>query len=455
MSQSRVPAFIVPACVLAIAGTFVATTRAASPHWPQFRGPRATGVADGHNPPTTWDATSGTNIKWKTPIPGLAHSSPIVWGDRVFVTSAVSSDPEPYLRVGLYGESPDHPEKVVHEFRIFALDKKSGRIIWNKTAHSGIPQVKRHIKSSHANPTPATDGKHVVAFFGSEGLYCFDMDGNLLWKKDLGYLDAGAFDYPEVQWAFGSSPTIYDDRVIVQCDVNNQSFLAAFAIDDGKELWRTPRDVSACWGTPTVHKSAERTQVIVNGYKYMGGYDLVTGKELWRLSGGGDVPVPTPYVAHDLIFLTNAHGRARPVYAIRPNARGDISLKGGKTSNGFIAWSLEKRGSYIPTTIVYGDYLYVGDDRGILSCYKAKTGEKVYRQRLAGKRGGAYSASAVAADGKLYFTSEDGEIHVVKAGPEYALLATNPMDEVCLATPAISDGMIFVRTSRHLFGIGK
>ncbi|MBU0717489.1 MAG: PQQ-binding-like beta-propeller repeat protein [Planctomycetes bacterium] len=423
------------------------------PNWPQFRGPSATGVADGHALPITWDVEKGTNIRWKTPIPGLAHSSPTAWGDRVFITSAVSSDPDPYLRTGLYGESPDHPEDFVHHFRVYCLDRLSGKIIWEKTAHSGIPKVKRHIKSSHANPTPATDGKHVVAFFGSEGLFTFDLDGNLLWQKDLGHLDAGAFNAPEIQWAFGSSPIIYKDSVIVQCDVNNQSFIAAFDVQTGKEQWRTLRDVYACWGTPTVHESPGRAQVIVNGYEHMGGYDALTGKELWRLTGGGDVPVPTPYVAHDLIFITSAHGPLRPIYAIRPDARGDISLKEDETSNEFVAWSTPKRGSYIPTTIVYGDYLYVGDDRGILSCYEAKTGKKAYRTRLADANGAAYSASPIAGDGKVYFTSEDGDIHVIKAGPEYELLATIPMNEPCLATPAIAGETLLIRTSKHLFGI--
>ncbi len=423
--------------------------------WPSFRGPQGTGVQEDRAVPTTWDVDQGAGIKWKTPIPGLGHSAPIVWGDRVFVTSAVSSNADPYLRIGLYGESPDHPEDIVHEFRVFCLDAGTGTIVWEKTAHRGVPKVKRHVKSSHANSTPATDGTHVVAFFGSEGLYCYSMKGDLQWEKDLGLLDAGAFNYPEIQWAFGSSPIIYEDKVIVQCDVNNASFIAAFGVKDGKEIWRTPRDAFACWGTPTVHAGAGRTQVIVNGYKYMGGYDVTTGKELWRLEGGGDVPVPTPYVAHGLIFITNAHGPLAPIYAIRQGARGDISLAAGETSNEFIAWSRPKRGSYIPTSIVYGDYLYVGNDRGILSCYQATTGEKVYRKRLADDHGGAYSASPVAAEGKLFFTSEDGDIHVVKAGPEYELLATNAMGAPCLATPAIGGGLLFVRTSKHLFGIGR
>ncbi len=426
----------------------------APPNWPSFRGPGASGVADGQTPPVTWNAETGANIRWKTAIPGLAHASPIVWGDRLFITSAVSSDSDPYLRVGLYGESPDHPEDLVHDFRVYCLNKNSGKIIWEKTAHSGKPQVKRHIKSSHANSTPATDGKHVVAFFGSEGLYCYDVAGRLLWKKDLGYLDSGALDLPEVQWGFGSSPIIYESFVIVLCDVNNQSFVAAFDVASGKEVWRKLRDEVPTWGTPTVHKGHGRTQVIVNGWKHIGGYDVMTGRELWRLRGGGDIPVPTPFAAHDLIFITSGHGGQTPIYAIRTDVKGDISLADGETSNDHVAWARLMRGAYIPTPIVYGQYLYICNDRGILTCYQATTGEQLYRTRLAGGRS-AYSASAVAADGRLYFTSEDGEIHVVKAGPEYELLASNAMGGVCLATPAISGGMIFVRTSKHLYGIGK
>lgn len=434
--------------------TLITTASAAPPQWPSFRGPGATGVADGHNPPTTWDVETGINIRWKTPIPGLAHSSPIVWDDHIYLTSAVSSDPNPYLRTGLYGESPDHPEDLIHDFRVYCINKKTGKIIWQQSANSGIPKVKRHIKSSHANCTPATDGKHLVALFGSEGLYCYDMTGRLLWKKDLGLLDAGAFNAAEIQWGFGSSPIIHQDMVIVQCDVNNQSFLAAYDVNTGQEKWRILRDAMPAWGTPTVHQADGQSQIILNGYEHMGGYDLATGQELWRLTGGGDIPVPTPYVAHDLIFITNAHGRLRPIYAIKPSARGDISLKEGQTSNEFIAWSRPKRGSYIPTSIVHGDYLYVGDDRGILSCYHAKTGEKVYRKRLA-KGAGAHSASPVAADGNLYFTAEDGQIRVITAGPEFKLLATNTMNAPCLATPAISDGMIFIRTAKQLVAIGK
>ncbi len=425
---------------------------AGSPNWPGFRGAQGTGVQEGVTLPATWDVAKGENLKWKTRIPGLAHSSPVVWGDRIFVTSAVSGNLKPYLKVGLYGESPDHDEDIDHDFRLYCLDKSTGSIIWEQTAHSGIPKVKRHIKSTHANSTPATDGKYVVAFFGSEGLYCYDFEGKLVWKKDLGLLDSGAFNAKEIQWAFGSSPTIHEGRVYIQCDVNNQSFVACYELVDGKKVWKKKRKETPGWGTPTIHTSDGRTQMIVNGYKHIGGYDIKKGKVLWKMKGGGDIPVPRPFVAHGLIFISSAHGPENPIYAIRTDAKGEIK-KSGRSSK-HIAWTRERRGSYIPTPIVYGDHLYVCDDRGILTTYEAKTGEQVYRERVAGS-GGSFSASAVAADGKVFFTSEEGEIYVVKAGPKFERLATNVMGEVCLATPAIADDTIFIRSRDHLFAIGK
>ncbi len=422
--------------------------------WPSFRGERAAGIGDGQEPPVTWDAEKGVNVLWRTPIPGLGHSSPAVWGDRLFVTTAVAPDHDPYLRPGLYGESPENPEDWVHHYRVYCLDKRTGQVLWERTATSGKPQVRRHVKSSHATPTPATDGRRVVVSFGSEGLYAFDMEGAPLWKVDLGYLDSGAFDVPEIQWGYGSSPVIHGDRVLVLCDLNNQSFIAALDVETGKELWRELREETPTWGTPTVHEAPGRSQVIVNGYRHRGGYDLETGAELWRMSGGGDIPIPTPVVAHGLAFFSSAHGPRSPIIAVRLEADGDISLAEGETSNEFVAWSQAHRGAYLPTPIVYGDLLYVGNDRGILTAYRARTGEQVYRARLAGRRG-AYAASPVAAGGRVYFTNEECDTHVVKAGPEYELLATNSLPGVCLASPAISERMFFVRTSTHVWALGQ
>jgi outer membrane protein assembly factor BamB len=423
-------------------------------NWPQFRGHNASGIAAGQNLPLHWDVGKGTNILWKSPIPGLGHSSPVVWDGRVFVTTAVGEGKEAYLKVGRYGESPENPEDFIHHYKVYCLDRKTGEVIWEKTSYSGKPKVARHIKSSHANCTPSTDGKHLLVFFGSQGLYCYDLDGKLLWTRDLGYLDAGAFDVPEIQWGFGSSPIIYEDKVIVLCDVNNQSFITALDLATGRDIWRTLRDENPTWGTPSVHKSESRTQVIVNGYKHIGGYDAETGKAIWWMHGGGDVPCPTPVVSNGLVFITNAHGRMRPIYAIKLEAEGDISLEREEKYNRYIPWFYPRRGSYQPTPLVLDGLLYVADNGGILTCYAAETGEEIYRQPIGGDIS-SYSASPVAADGRLYFSDEYGNIHIVKAGPAYEHLAVNRMDEICMATPAISGNTLFIRARRNLYAISN
>jgi PQQ-like domain len=440
--------------ILSVGLLLLFTTAIQAQNWPSFRGVNASGVADGQKPPVTWDAGKSLNIRWKTPIPGLAHSSPVVWGDKVFVTTAVSSDPNSVFRHGLYGDVDSVKDVSKHTWRIYCLDKYSGKILWDKTAYEGVPKIKRHMKSSHANSTPATDGKHVVVFFGSEGLYCYDFSGKLLWRQDLGVLDAGWFYDPDYQWGTGSSPIIYKNLAIVQCDVQKNSFIAAYDINDGKRVWFTPREEIPSWGTPTIYEGKTRVELITNATKFVRGYDPLTGKELWKLSGNPEVTATTPITGHDLIFISNSYRPNQPIYAIRPGATGEITLKDGKESNEFVAWSKQRGGTYMPTPIIYGDYLYTCANHGVLTCYVAKTGEKIYQQRI-GDKGGAYSASPIAADEKLYLASEDGEIHVVKAGPKYEHLATNPMGEVCMATPAVSEGMIFVRTQHHLFGIGE
>ncbi len=427
-----------------------------SQQWPSFRGSHALGVADGYDLPATWNAEKSENIKWKTPIPGMAHSSPVIWDNRVFITTAVSSDTSSKLRVGLYGDVAPDKDVSRHIWKVYGLDKKTGKIVWEKTAFEGIPKVKRHTKATQANSTPATDGKHVVALFGAEGLYCYDLNGKLLWKKDLGMLDSGWFYDPDYQWGHGSSPVIYKNLVIVQCDIQKNSFIAAYDLKNGKEVWRTQRDEIPSWGTPTIYEGKSRAELIANGTNRIRGYDPMTGTELWQLSGNSEVTTPTPFVAHDLIFVTSGYRPIQPIYAIRVGATGDISLKENEESNAHIAWSKKRGGPYMPTPIVYGDYLYTCANNGTLTCYNAKTGEQIYRERLGAQGSGyAFTASPVAAEGKVYFTSEDGEIFVVRAGPKYELLATNSMGEVCMATPAISEGMIFVRTQRHVYGIGQ
>lgn len=424
-------------------------------NWPSFRGPGAGGVAEGFATPTTWNVEQNKNIRWKAALPGLGHSSPVVWGDRVFVTTARSGKTNPELKTGLYGDIAPVQDDTVHQWKVYCLDKKTGRVLWNRVAHQGVPRVKRHTKATHANSTVATDGKNVVAFFGSEGLYCYDLAGNLKWKKDLGVLDAGFFLVPEAQWGFASSPVLYNNKVLVQCDVQKGSFVAAFDLTNGREVWRTPRADVPTWGTPTVVRAGNGrvAQLVVNGWKHIGGYDAETGKELWRLTGGGDIPVPTPIVAHGLIYITNAHGRMAPIYAIRAaTATGDISLQGDARANAHIAWSTAREGAYMQTPLVYGDYLYVCRDNGVLSCYEARTGKRVYQERLGTGRTG-FTASPVAAAGKLYFSSEEGDVFVVQAGPRFKVLSTNSLNEVCLATPALSEGVLFFRTQGHLVAI--
>jgi outer membrane protein assembly factor BamB len=423
-------------------------------NWPSFRGPNAAGVADDATLPATWDATTSKNILWKTPIPGLGHSSPVIWGNRLFVSTAISGATAPELKVGLYGDIDSVQDATVHRWIVFCLDKQSGKVLWERTVRTSVPLIKRHPKATHANSTLATDGRHVVAFFGSEGLYCFDMDGKEVWRKDFGVLDSAYFVAPDAQWEFASSPIIVQDLVLVQCDVLKGSFVAALNVSNGTEVWRTPRTDVPTWGTPTVVGSGKTAQVIVNGFRHVGGFELRTGKEIWRLKGGGDIPVPTPVAAHDLVFITSAHGPMAPVYAIRTSATGDISLTGNESSNLYVAWSYPREGAYMATPVVYGDYLYSCRMNGVFICYNAKTGERLYQQRLGGGTTG-FSASPVAGDGKIYVSSEDGDIYVIKAGPTFEQLAKNAMSEVCMASPALSKGVIYFRTKSHVVAVGS
>lgn len=423
-------------------------------NWPSFRGPHASGVADGQNAPTTWGAEKSVNILWKTPIPGLAHSSPVVWGDRVYLTTAISSDPKAEFRPGLFGDVEPSKDLSRHSWRVYCLDMNTGKILWERTVHEGEPKVKRHPKSSQASATPATDGKHLVAYFGSEGLYGYDVNGKLLWKQNLGVVDAGWFFDPDYEWNVGSSLIIYKNLVIVQCDRQKDSFIAAYDVRDGKRVWLAPREEIPSWGTPTVYEGKTRVELITNATRKIRGYDPLTGRELWRLSPNSEITVTTPVAADELIYIANGYPPIQPIYAIRAGAAGDISLKDNAESNEYIAWSKKRGGPYMPTPLVYRGFLYTLSNNGILTAYNAQTGERVYQQRVS-EKGGAYSASPIAADGRLYLASEDGDIHVVRAGPKFELLASNPMGEVLMATPAISRGRLLVRSQHHLYAIGS
>lgn len=424
--------------------------------WPQFRGPFASGIVETDQIPESWNVSTGENILWKKEIPGLGHSSPVVWGDRLFVTTAISGSGNNSLKVGLYGDIDEVGDDSEHEYRLYCFHKQSGELLWERLVHKGVPVTDRHTKSSHANPTPATDGNYVVVFFGSEGLYCYDLEGKLVWKKNFGRMNAGPYDAPDVEWGYASSPIIHENRVIVQCDIiGGEGFLASLDLHTGKELWRTPREDVATWSTPNFLNQYGERQIVVNGFSQIGGYDFDSGRELWRLSNGGDAPVPTPVFAHGLIFIHGSHGRYQPIFAIRPEARGDITLSTelDSLSNEYIVWSIKRGAAYMPTNLVYGDYLYNLRMNGNLTCFDARTGEVIYKERIPDAMG--ITASGVASNGKLYYSLEQGDVVVVKAGPKFEILARNPMDDVLMASPAISEDMLFFRTQRYLLAVGK
>ncbi|HVL69510.1 MAG TPA: PQQ-binding-like beta-propeller repeat protein [Vicinamibacterales bacterium] len=422
--------------------------------WPSFRGPGATGIADGQNLPERWDGKTRTNVLWRTPIPGLAHSSPVVWGDRVFVTTAISSRPSATFKPGLYGDGDASDDLSPHKWMVYAIDARTGAIAWERLAHEGTPRNRRHIKSTYASASPATDGRIVVAWFGSQGVFAYDVAGRPLWQVDLGRVDMGAYDIPSFEWGPASSPIIWKDLVILQCDTQADSFLLALDAQTGRTVWKTDRDELPSWGTPTVVETAEGPVLVTNASNFIRGYDPRTGKELWRLGGSSKITAPTPFAAGGLVVVGSGRRPERPLFVVRPGARGDVTLGKDQTSNEAVVWSRVGRGPYMPTPIVYDGILYVLGNDGIFDAYELATGNEVYRQRLP-HLGSGYSASPVAADGRLYVSSEDGEIVVVAAGREFRHIATNPMGDLLMATPALANGVMYVRSASGLFAIGQ
>ncbi len=427
--------------------------RGAPQPWPAFRGANAAGVADGQGVVADWDVASGRNVRWKTPVPGIANSSPIVWGNRVYVTTAVNSRAGDSFRTGLYGDVAPVEDLSPHAWKIYALDAATGTVVWEREVFAGAPKVKRHPKASQANSTPVTDGRHVVAVFGTIGLVtCYGADGTLLWTKDIGAIDSGWFFDPTYQWGHSSSPVIYEGTVIVQADQQRASFLAAYDLETGREVWRTERDEISTWGTPTIVGGGDRDELVTNGTTIRG-YDPKTGRLLWTLGPNSEITVGTPVAGPGLVYVTGGYPPVRPVYAIRLGGSGDLTLAEGASSSDRVAWSNDREGTYIPTPILYRGQLYTCNNNGIVTAYDAATGERIYRARVGG--GGAFSASPVAADGRLYFAGEDGDVFVVKAGSTYEELAKIAMGETIVATPAISDGLVVIRTADHVYGIGR
>lgn len=426
----------------------------ADQNWPSFRGPDASGVRDGMNLPDAFDVESGKGIRFKVPVPGLAHSSPIVWGDHLFLTTAVSGKGKASFKPGLYGSGDASEDRSVHEWKILCLDKKTGRTIWEKTATRGEPKDKRHIKATYANSTPATDGEYVVAFFGSEGLFAYTTKGEFRWKFELGRINAGAYDIPRYEWGTASSAIIYQGIAIVQVDQQKGSYIVAVNLKTGKEVWRSERDELPSWGTPTVYPDEKRPELITNGSNFIRSYDPLTGKELWRLGGSSKITAPTPVFSDGVIIVSSGRSPERPVFAIRPGATGDITLKRKETKNEHILWSHTRRGGYMPTPVIYRGQVYVLNNNGVMACYDLKSGEEIFYGRIPHRAHG-FSASPVAADGKIYLSGEDGLVFVIKAGKKLKLLGTHKIGEPLMATPALSEGAMYLRGKDHLFAVGR
>jgi len=422
----------------------------AAQQWPQFRGPEGSGVADNQRPPVGWNVESGRNVVWTTPIPGLGHSSPVVWGDRLFLTTAISSDPKSVFEPVLKGEQDFRTDRARHQWRVYALDRATGRILWDRLAYEGAPKIPRHPHNSYASATPATDGRHVVVSFGSEGLYCYDVKGNLVWKKDLGVIHAGKHNNPEYTWGTASSPILYHGMVIVLCDSLGDGYLAAFDVNSGREVWRTARDANPSWSTPAIFETAGHAELVINAAPFIQGYDPASGKELWRLGPSTTNTTPTPIAGAGLIFVTNGYNPIKPIYAVVPGSRGDLSLKDGATRSDAIAWSNLRDGPYMSTPLLYRGILYVVSSRGVITAFEPRTGAQIYQERIAP---GGYSASPVAADGRIYVVSETGDIFVIRAGRDFGILATNVMGDTTMATPALAANTLFVRTEHAMWAL--
>lgn len=432
---------------LSIVAILNLTAAVSASNWPQWRGPAGSGVSDEKNLPTEWSATK--NIKWKTPIPGRSHSSPIVWGNRVFITTAIEGAVVPGAKAAkhMMGDKEFlHPDSVgadrKQSFKVLCLDRATGKILWEQIAFEGTPYDNRHRKSSYAASTPATDGKLVYAFFGSEGLYAYDLKGKLAWKVDLGKLGT-------VGMGTGTSPILYNNLVILQCDEENGqgSFIVAVDKNTGKEAWKTPRKVQVSWSTPLLVQGEKRVELITSGTEAVVAYDPATGKELWRHKGVESNAIPSPVANKDMVFMS-AGFPSKIVMAIRLGQSGDL------TDSANVSWKYAKGTAYVPSPILYGDYLYLTTDRGILTCLDARSGELKYE-------GGrvpipaTFTASPVAFEGKILLTSEDGDTFIVKAGPKHEILGTNSLGEPVYASPAIADGRIFIRGEKNLYCIGS
>lgn len=438
----------IPARLLALAVMFAVGTSAfaQTSNWPQFRGPNVDGLAEGDTLPDTWSATK--NVVWKVDVPGWGWSSPVVWGEKIFVTSAVSEKELTTPKVGGYPGGRVLPGDV-HRWMTYCLDFHSGKILWQREAFKGKPPEHRHPRNSYANATPITDGERVYAYFGNIGLFCYDMDGKPLWERKWGSFPMRG------GWGPGASPALHKDRLYLVNDNERYSFIAALDARTGKTVWHRGRRERSNWSTPHVWENDLRTEIVTIGTGKIRSYGL-DGKVLWELTGTSGLVSLTPVAKHGLLYV-GAGYHYGPIYAVRPGATGDISLKDGETSNKWIAWSHPRGSSIHPCYLISGERLYVLFDAGILICYDAKTGKTAFpRKRVpTGAGRGRYYASPWAYNGKIFLLNEDGTTVVVEDGPEFKVLGRNVLPDVTWATPAIARGSLFIRTYSSLYRLQK
>ncbi len=419
----------------------------AAEEWSQFRGASA-GVADDKNLPDTWSASE--NVVWKVDIAGRGWSSPVVAGDRIFLTSVIAAQPEEAPKKGLYfGGERKTPPPDEHRWMVYCVDWVTGRLLWEREVFRG-QAPSRHLKNSYASETPVTDGEHVWAYFGNVGVFCLDRNGQPVWSQRFGPFET------RYGWGTAASPVLHRGRLYILNDNDQQSFLVALDAKTGKQVWRVARDEGTNWATPFVWENGRRTEIVTSGTRRIRSYDP-DGKQLWELRGMSSIAIPTPFSKLGLLYITSGYvgDQARPVYAVRPGASGDISLKGEETGNQFVAWSQPQAGPYNPSPIVYGDYYYTLLDRGFFTCHDARTGKEIYGKQRLDPSAAAFTASPWAYNGKIFALSEDGDTFVIQAGPEFKLLGKNTLDAMCMATPAIYRSSLIIRTASKLYRIQK
>ena len=423
---------------------------AASPeNWPQFRGADSLGTSD-DDPrlPATWSATE--NVRWKTPLPGMGWSSPIVWDDRVFLTNVVSEGTVEEVKKGLYfgGNRPEISQDP-HQWIAYGVDFDSGEIAWQRDLHRGVPPTPRHLKNSYASETPVTDGERVYAHFGYLGTWCLDVNGNEIWKREWKPYKV------RHDWGTSASPVLHQGRLYILNDNEDRSTLTCLDKATGQTIWEVERDELSNWSTPFVWENSARTEIVTTGTGKVRSYDL-DGKLLWEFQGMSSIVIPVPFSGHGMLYVAAGYvgDQNRPVYAIRPGAKGDISLREGEHSNDFIAWHHPQAAPYNPSPLLYKGLYYTLYDRGFLTCHDAVSGKEVYGKQRLEAGSNAFTASPWAYNDRIFCLSEDGDCFVVEHGTEYRLIGKNSIGELCMATPAIAQGGLVLRAGQHLYRIG-